>query len=322
MSQQPSISQIYKLIEEALSDDDLSNLCHGDFPKVYNQFTTGQTKSHRIRLLIEYAQRQLEIPKLLQAIELINPNGYREFANAIQQEPPEDRSLPDLEISPQFRSSDPILWGTGQGSTAINISQPRKSDRPKSANNTKQSQEITRLVATIKNSRSNIGDIEKALKRLRRIALAKQNQTVIKSILTLLSSPNKSLTISIVSVGTLERVAQGDSNAIRKVAGLWKDSIDKKLKLAILQCLGSISNRNQIGISKLISILPGEKDSVLIQRTADNLAKIAVGDRSAIDAMERKLRFAPATPKIIRRNLARNLNIIDPGNILAAKYKD
>jgi hypothetical protein len=321
MSQQASVTQIYKLIEDALSDDDLRNLCHSDFPKVYNQFTTGQTKSQRIRLLIEYAQRQLEIPKLLQAIELINPNGYREFANAIQQEPPEDRSCPDREISPQSRSSDPIVWRSGQGSTATNISQPRKSNRPKSVINVKQSQEIARLVATIKNSRSNVGDIEKALKRLRRIALAKQNQTVIKSILTLLSSPNKSLTISIVAVGTLERVAQEDLNAIRKVAGLWKDSIDKKFKLAIVQCLGSISDRNQIGISKLISILGGEKDSVLIQRTADNLAKIAVGDRSAIDAMERKLRFAPATPKIIRRNLAKNLNIIDPGNSLAAKYK-
>ena len=73
MSQQASVTQIYKLIEDALSDDDLSNLCHSNFPKVYNQFTTGQTKSQRIRLLIEYAQRQLEIPKLLQAIELINP---------------------------------------------------------------------------------------------------------------------------------------------------------------------------------------------------------------------------------------------------------
>jgi nucleoside phosphorylase len=73
---QPSRAQIRKLVEDALTDDDLSNLCLDEFPKVYNQFTTGQTKPQRIRLLVEYADRQQEVPKLLSAIKQINSNAH------------------------------------------------------------------------------------------------------------------------------------------------------------------------------------------------------------------------------------------------------
>jgi hypothetical protein len=34
-----SRSQIRKLVEAALSDDNLSDLCHDEFPQVYHQFT-------------------------------------------------------------------------------------------------------------------------------------------------------------------------------------------------------------------------------------------------------------------------------------------
>ena len=78
---QPSVEQIRQLVEDALSDDDLSNLCQDKFPKVFKQFTTGQTKDQRIRLLVEYVDRQREVPKLLNEIGLINPNAYGEFTD-------------------------------------------------------------------------------------------------------------------------------------------------------------------------------------------------------------------------------------------------
>jgi hypothetical protein len=78
---QPSVRQIRQLVEDVLSDDDLSNLCQDEFPQVYKQFTTGQTQSQRIRLLVEYVERQREVPKLLNEIEQINPNAYAEFMN-------------------------------------------------------------------------------------------------------------------------------------------------------------------------------------------------------------------------------------------------
>ncbi len=84
MPKQPSMGQIRQLVEDALSDDELSNLCQDEFPKVYKQFTTGQTKDHRIRLLVEYVDRQREIPKLLNAIERTNPNAYGYFTDNLK----------------------------------------------------------------------------------------------------------------------------------------------------------------------------------------------------------------------------------------------
>jgi Effector-associated domain 7/SEFIR domain len=82
MQTQPSTLTIRQLVEDALSDDDLSNLCQDEFPKVYNQFTTGQTKDQRIRLLVDYVSRHHEIPKLLGAIQKLNPNAYARYSDS------------------------------------------------------------------------------------------------------------------------------------------------------------------------------------------------------------------------------------------------
>lgn len=71
MPEQPSVAQIRQFIEKSISHEDLNNLCRDEFPNVYKQFANGQTNGQRIRLLIEYVDRQREIPKLLKAIEKI-----------------------------------------------------------------------------------------------------------------------------------------------------------------------------------------------------------------------------------------------------------
>lgn len=74
-----STKAIRQLIEQALSDDELSNLCCDDFPSVYQEFTSGQTKSQRVRALVEYADRHFEVPKLLSKIEQINQPAHAQF---------------------------------------------------------------------------------------------------------------------------------------------------------------------------------------------------------------------------------------------------
>jgi nucleoside phosphorylase len=81
----PITRSIRQLVEDTLNDDELTILCQDEFPKVYQQFTTGQTQSHRIRFLIEYAQRQQKIPELLAAIKRIHPEVYDEFISDITQ---------------------------------------------------------------------------------------------------------------------------------------------------------------------------------------------------------------------------------------------
>ena len=75
----PSTRSIRQLVEDALSDDLLSDLCQDEFPQVFKQFTTGQTKSHRIRLLVEYVERQRETSKLLNAVERVNSTAHQEL---------------------------------------------------------------------------------------------------------------------------------------------------------------------------------------------------------------------------------------------------
>ena len=202
-------------------------------------------------------------------------------------------------------------------------SQPKKVDPAKSLNEAKRSQEVQKHITIISNYRNhNVEEVGKALKRLR--IIAKGDPKAIRSVSNLLSPFQKSLTITLDTVATLERIAKNDEEsvkiAVQNVIATWKDSNEKDAKKIIIKCLGEIGNNNKPAINKLISILGREKDSVLIQFIANSLAKIGVGDRDVIQAMETKIRHAPPTPKILRDNLVKNLKIIDPGNSVAAQY--
>jgi internalin A len=67
-------AEVRQLIDRELTDSQLSELCFDNFPQVYREFD-GKTRSQKIRDLVEYADRRDEIPKLLRAIEQINPHA-------------------------------------------------------------------------------------------------------------------------------------------------------------------------------------------------------------------------------------------------------
>jgi hypothetical protein len=74
-----SPGDLRKLVESALTDNQLSDLCFDYAPRISDQFTTGQTKSERIRSFVEYVIRQGKTTELLSAIERLNPHKYAEF---------------------------------------------------------------------------------------------------------------------------------------------------------------------------------------------------------------------------------------------------
>jgi tetratricopeptide (TPR) repeat protein len=76
---QPSRSAIRELLKNALSDDDFLDMCQDNFPDVHKQFTEGQTKAGKIRILLDYVERQRKVSELLQEIAKINPRQYAEF---------------------------------------------------------------------------------------------------------------------------------------------------------------------------------------------------------------------------------------------------
>jgi hypothetical protein len=74
-----TIAEIRQSIETGLTDDELSNLCMDEFRKVFNDFTEGQTKSAKIRSLVDYAERHGERDRLLAAIERFNSHAYHKL---------------------------------------------------------------------------------------------------------------------------------------------------------------------------------------------------------------------------------------------------
>jgi hypothetical protein len=74
-----TLAAVLHLVEEALEDEELSKLCLVHFRAVYDQFTAGQLKGARVRLLVERAGRQRQLGRLLSLVREVNPGAHAEF---------------------------------------------------------------------------------------------------------------------------------------------------------------------------------------------------------------------------------------------------
>jgi len=74
-----NFAAIRELVDTAFGDEELSTFCFDHFPSVYEQFTVGQTKGARVRMLVKHAQRQGLLDELLGWVREANPRRYSEF---------------------------------------------------------------------------------------------------------------------------------------------------------------------------------------------------------------------------------------------------
>jgi formylglycine-generating enzyme required for sulfatase activity len=79
-----NLATIRKLVSAAFNDDELKAFCFDHFPDVYQDFTAGQTQGQRVQLLLDFAARQGQIPRLLAAIAQANPHQYERFEGELQ----------------------------------------------------------------------------------------------------------------------------------------------------------------------------------------------------------------------------------------------
>ena len=79
----PRIGSVRRLVFEALSDDELTELCLDHFPAVYDQFAQGMSRSQRIIRLVEYCGRRGLLTNLVRLVSEINPEKYGEFAGGL-----------------------------------------------------------------------------------------------------------------------------------------------------------------------------------------------------------------------------------------------
>lgn len=68
-------AEVRQMLTNALSDEDLGPFCMDYFPTVYEQFSTGMSKTAKIQKLIEYCSRHREFPRLFDLLRQINPAG-------------------------------------------------------------------------------------------------------------------------------------------------------------------------------------------------------------------------------------------------------
>ena len=79
-----NMAVIRKLLDASFTDEDLSNFCHDYFHEIYEQFTAGQTKSARVRLLIDYAEHRGRLDELLEKVKQENSYQYNIFESQLK----------------------------------------------------------------------------------------------------------------------------------------------------------------------------------------------------------------------------------------------
>jgi hypothetical protein len=83
MTRQPRANSytatIRRLITDALTDDELDILCYDYFRPTYETLSSAQSRTAKIKILIEYCDRHNLFPQLLKEIQRLNPARYREF---------------------------------------------------------------------------------------------------------------------------------------------------------------------------------------------------------------------------------------------------
>jgi hypothetical protein len=69
-----------ELLSAAFSDEEITTLAFDRFREVYDDFSGGMSKSEKIRRLVDWCDRNLQVEKLMAETERRNPNQYRRYA--------------------------------------------------------------------------------------------------------------------------------------------------------------------------------------------------------------------------------------------------
>ena len=75
---------IRDLLATATSDEELTTLCFDAFRAVYEEFSTGMSKSQKILRLLDYCIRHDRVDELLAVVESVNPYQYARFRQQLE----------------------------------------------------------------------------------------------------------------------------------------------------------------------------------------------------------------------------------------------
>lgn len=71
---------VRELLNAAFSDEDVATLAFDRFREVYDEFSSSMSKSEKIRRLVDWCDRNLQVEKLVAEVQRRNLNQYRRYA--------------------------------------------------------------------------------------------------------------------------------------------------------------------------------------------------------------------------------------------------
>jgi nucleoside phosphorylase len=86
-TQKHNMAAVYELVRTALTDEELHDVCFMYFYGVYDEFTSGQTRGERLRLLIHYVSKQQEFDKLVEAVKEKNRKAFDAYERLLDMAP-------------------------------------------------------------------------------------------------------------------------------------------------------------------------------------------------------------------------------------------
>jgi hypothetical protein len=75
---------VRELLMAAFSDEELTTFCFDNFRSVYEEFTTGMSRTQKAQRLVETCERRGETEKLLARVEQANPYQYDRLRNRLR----------------------------------------------------------------------------------------------------------------------------------------------------------------------------------------------------------------------------------------------
>ena len=83
---------VRELLLAAFSDEELMTFCFDNFRLVYEDFTTGMSRTQKVQRLMEACDRRGEVAKLLARVERANPYQYARFRDHLRNADPSAKS--------------------------------------------------------------------------------------------------------------------------------------------------------------------------------------------------------------------------------------
>ena len=84
---------VRELVMAAFGDEELTTFCYDNFRPVYEEFTTGMSRTQKVQRLVETCDRRGEMERLLALVQKKNAYQYRRFEPQLRPSPPANPSL-------------------------------------------------------------------------------------------------------------------------------------------------------------------------------------------------------------------------------------